>query len=58
MSYMAIFSRFTGPIIGGLLGFAYHKLVGCSGGTCPIVANPYLSTIYGVLLGVAFQAGR
>lgn len=58
MSYLAVLSRFSGPIIGGILGFAYHKLVGCAGGTCPIVASPYLSTIYGVLLGFILQSGR
>lgn len=36
---------------GALLGFAYHKFVGCSTGTCPITANPWSSTLYGALLG-------
>jgi len=40
---------------GGLVGFAYHKLVGCRSGACPITANPYISTIYGALMG--FLAG-
>ncbi len=40
---------------GGALGFAYHKLVGCSTGACPITANPYISTLYGALVG--FIAG-
>ncbi len=40
---------------GGVLGFAYHKLVGCSSGACPITANPYISTLYGALVG--FIAG-
>ncbi len=58
MSIMAVISRFSGPIIGGALGFAYHKLVGCAGGTCPIVANPYISILYGALLGFVVQSGR
>lgn len=36
---------------GGALGFAYYKLVGCSSGACPITANPYISTLYGALMG-------
>jgi len=40
---------------GGAVGFAYHKLVGCASGACPITANPYISTLYGALIG--FFAG-
>ncbi len=39
-------------VVGGAaLGFAYHKLVGCRSGACPITANPYISTLYGALVG-------
>ena len=41
----------AGIVIGGGLGYAYHRLVGCSTGACPITANPWISTIYGVTLG-------
>ena len=40
-----------GAIVGGGLGFAYYKLVGCSSGTCPLTSNPYLSSLYGIALG-------
>ena len=42
---------------GGLLGFAYHKLVGCSTGACPITANPYISTLYGAFVGLIAGGG-
>ena len=42
-----------GALIGGIVGyFVFYKLIGCSNGTCPITANPYFSTAYGVVLGI------
>jgi len=40
-----------GAIIGGGLGFAYYKFVGCSTGACPLTSNPIISTIYGSVVG-------
>ena len=40
---------------GAAVGFGYHKIVGCRSGACPITANPYISTLYGALVG--FFAG-
>ncbi len=45
-----------GGILGGVLGFGWYRLVGCSTGTCPLTSNPYISTIYGMALG-ALVAG-
>jgi uncharacterized membrane protein len=47
---------FTGAVIGAALGFGWHKLVGCSTGACPLTANPYVSTLYGTVVG-ALVAG-
>ena len=42
-----------GALIGGLVGyFVLYKLIGCSNGSCPITSNPYMSTVYGIVLGV------
>lgn len=40
---------------GAGLGFGYYKLVGCSSGACPITSNPYISTLFGAVMG--FLAG-
>lgn len=40
-----------GVLIGGGLGFAWYKYVGCATGTCPLTSNPYVSTIYGAVIG-------
>lgn len=37
--------------LGGGVGFALHRFVGCRTGACPIWASPYASTLYGALLG-------
>ena len=46
-----------GALIGGVAGLAFYKLVGCSTGTCPLTSNPYVSSIYGALMGVLIASG-
>lgn len=41
-------------LAGGGLGFACYKFVGCTSGACPLTSNPWISTIYGGVLGVLF----
>jgi len=45
-------------IVGGVLGFGYYKLVGCSTGACPITSNPWISTSYGAIMGAVFFGGK
>ena len=47
-----------GAIIGAALGFAMYRFVGCKTGTCPITANPWMSMIFGGVLGFLFASGR
>ena len=41
----------VGIVIGAALGFGYYKLVGCASGACPLTSNPFISTIYGAVMG-------
>ena len=40
-----------GLLSGGLLGYGWYRLVGCSTGACPLTSNPWISTFYGMSLG-------
>jgi len=39
-------------------GLAYYYFIGCTSGACPITSNPYTSTAYGTLIGVALAWGK
>jgi hypothetical protein len=43
--------------IGAVAGYCWHRLVGCSTGACPITANPYISTLYGAMVGLMIALG-
>lgn len=38
-------------VVGAGAGYAYYHFIGCATGTCPITGNPYVSTMYGGLMG-------
>ena len=38
--------------LGGMAGFAYYYFIVCQTGTCPITRDPYISTSYGMLVGL------
>jgi hypothetical protein len=40
-----------GIVLGAIAGFAYYRFVGCASGACPITGNPFISTIYGAVMG-------
>ena len=40
-----------GAVIGGIGCFIYYYKVGCVSGTCPITSNPWLSILWGTLMG-------
>ena len=43
--------KIAGIMLGMVGGFLYYYFIGCSSGTCPITSNPYISIIYGGLMG-------
>ncbi len=43
--------KIIGIIVGATGGYLYYYFVGCASGTCPITSNPYITVIYGAILG-------
>jgi hypothetical protein len=41
----------VGVITGIIGGYVYYRRIGCSGGACPLTSNPYLSMIWGGVIG-------
>ena len=42
---------FLATSIGALAGFSYYYFVGCTSGTCAITSSPYISTLWGGMMG-------
>lgn len=40
-----------GIVLGAVGGYLYYHFIGCQSGTCPITSNPYISIIWGAVLG-------
>ena len=41
----------TGAILGGIGGYCYYRLIGCTNGSCLISSKPLNSSIYFAFLG-------
>jgi len=46
-----------GAIVGGILGFGWYKLAGCSTGGCALTSDPFISTLYGTVVGALVATG-
>lgn len=44
-------------VLGAAAGLAYQRFIGCRSGTCAITSNPYVSTMYGALMGYMLSGG-
>jgi len=51
VSMKMIMAIIVGVVVGGVLGFANYRFVGCKTGACPLTSNPWVSTLYGMLVG-------
>ena len=40
-----------GIVVGIFGGYIYYLKIGCSSGTCPITSNPWMSMLWGGILG-------
>lgn len=43
--------KIIGIPVGAIGGYLYYHFIGCQSGTCPITSNPYISVVYGALMG-------
>lgn len=43
-----------GIILGAIGGYVYYIEIGCTSGTCPLTSNPYMSIIWGGVIGYLF----
>ena len=41
----------AGTLMGAISGYVYYRFAGCSTGTCPITSNPWISALWGAVLG-------
>lgn len=41
----------TGFLLGGVAGYLYYKFIGCGSGNCAITSNPFISSLYGAIIG-------
>ena len=39
-------------IAGGVGGYLYYRFIGCATGSCAITSNPYISAVYGGVMGL------
>lgn len=43
--------KYYSTAAGALLGYLYYYFIGCTTGSCPITSNPWISILYGGLVG-------
>jgi hypothetical protein len=39
-------------VLGAIAGYSYYYFIGCTTGACPITSNPYISSGYGLAVGL------
>ena len=52
------FKKYYPIVLGALGGYLYYYFIGCASGACPITSNPYISIMYGSLIGGVLTIGN
>jgi len=47
-----------GLAVGGVLGYGWYRLVGCSTGACPLTSTPLRAISYGALMGLIWATAK
>lgn len=47
----AIWPALAGLVVGIAGGYIYYVEIGCNSGTCPITSNPWMTMLWGGLMG-------
>lgn len=46
-----VIKNLIGVILGAFGGYLYYYFIGCNSGSCAITSNPYMSILWGAVLG-------
>lgn len=47
-----------GAVVGGIIGFALYRFVGCRSGACPLTGNPWITPILWAIFGALIASGK
>lgn len=47
-----------GLVVGGVLGYGWYRLVGCSTGACPLTSTPLRGISYGAFMGLIWALAK
>lgn len=51
---LTVLSAYTPPaLLGGAAGYGFYRFIGCKTGMCPITSNPWLSIVWGAVIGAS-----
>jgi hypothetical protein len=49
---MRFIKYIIGFALGAIAGFSYYYFIGCKTGACPLTSNPYISSVWGGVIGI------
>jgi hypothetical protein len=57
MERLIAFRSLLGIVLGGGVGYAMYRFVGCSTGACPLTSNPWMSVFFWAVIGALIASG-